>query len=61
MFRDAAQRVAYAADTIGMRGIVVHAISEDARVFYLALGLDPSPGELMTLMITLPDFHAALS
>ena len=44
-----------------MRGIVVHAVSEDARVFYLALGLDPSPSELMTLMITLSDFHAALS
>ena len=31
LFRDAAQRVAHAADVIGIRGIVVHAISEEAR------------------------------
>src|SRR5208283_2741593 len=31
MFRDAARRVVHAADAIGIRGIVVHAISEDAR------------------------------
>jgi GNAT superfamily N-acetyltransferase len=38
LFRDAAHRVAHAADTIGIRGIVVHAISEEARKFYIALG-----------------------
>jgi len=60
MFRDAAQRVAHAADVIGIRGIVVHAISEEARKFYLALGFDASPGEPMTLMVTLSDIRAAL-
>lgn len=39
MFRDAAYRVAHAAGSIGIRGIVVHALSEDARNFYIALGL----------------------
>ena len=42
MFRDAAQRVLGAADAIGIRGIIVHAISEEARQFYIALGFDPS-------------------
>lgn len=59
LFRDAALRVAQAADAIGIRGIVVHAISEEAKKFYLALGFDPSPREPMTLMVTLSDILAA--
>lgn len=61
LFRDAARRVAHAADAIGIRGIVVHAISEDVKNFYLALGFDASPREPMTLMVTLSDVRAALS
>jgi hypothetical protein len=49
--------VAHAADTIGIRGIVVHAISEQAKAFYLALGFDASPAEQMTLMVTLADIQ----
>ena len=60
LFRDSAQRVVYAADAIGIRGVVVHAISEQAKAFYLALGFDPSPRDPMTLMVTLPDLRAAL-
>jgi GNAT superfamily N-acetyltransferase len=59
LFRDAASRVAQAADAIGIRGIVVHAISQEAKNFYLALGFDPSPHEPMTLMVTLSDVRAA--
>jgi GNAT superfamily N-acetyltransferase len=61
LFRDAAHRVAQAADSIGIRGIVVHAVSEQAKSFYLALGFDPSPLEPMTLMVTLADIRAILS
>ena len=60
LFRDAASRVAYAADAIGIRGIVVHAISAEAKNFYIALGFDPSPSEPMTLMVTLADIRAVL-
>lgn len=60
LFRDGARRVAHAADTIGIRGIVVHAISEEARKFYIALGFEPCPAEAMTLVVTLPDIRAAL-
>jgi GNAT superfamily N-acetyltransferase len=59
MFRDAARRVAHAADAIGIRGIVVHAISEEAKSFYLGLGFALSPLEPMTLMVTLSDIRAA--
>jgi GNAT superfamily N-acetyltransferase len=60
MFRDAALRVVQAADTIGIRGIIVHAISDDARRFYIALGFDPSPSDAMTLMVTLRDLSRAI-
>ena len=58
LFRDAALRVMQAADTIGIRGIVVHAISLSAKDFYLALGFDVSPLEPMTLTIALKDLRA---
>jgi len=61
MFRDAAQRVVYAADAIGIRGIVVHAISEAAKEFYFALGFDPCPLDPMTLVVTLSDLRSTLS
>jgi hypothetical protein len=60
MFRDCASRVAQAADSIGIRGILVHAITEQAKAFYLALGFEPSPLDPMTLMVTLGDIRAAL-
>ena len=59
LFKDAAQRVIHAADAIGIRGLVVHALSEEAKAFYLRLGLDESPLDPMTLMITVADLHAA--
>ena len=61
LVRDAARRVVHAADAIGIRGIVVHAISDDAKAFYLALGFKPSPIEPMTLMITLADIRKSLA
>jgi GNAT superfamily N-acetyltransferase len=57
LFRDCALRVVHAADTIGIRGIVVHAISDQAKAFYQALGFDPSPADPMTLMVTLADIR----
>jgi GNAT superfamily N-acetyltransferase len=60
LFRDAAKRVINAADAIGIRGILVHAISDQAKAFYLALGLEPSHLEPMTLMATLADLRGAL-
>ena len=60
LFRDCALRVAHAADTLGIRGIVVQAISEQAKAFYLAVGFDPSPDDPMTLMVTLADVRKLL-
>lgn len=60
LFQDAANRVIHAADTIGIRGLLVHAISEEAKAFYVRLGLDPSPLEPMALMTTVADLKATL-
>jgi GNAT superfamily N-acetyltransferase len=60
LFRDSALRVMQAAEAIGIRGVLVHAISEEAKAFYVALGLSESPLEPMTLMVTLADLRATL-
>ncbi|MEI6320274.1 MAG: GNAT family N-acetyltransferase [Pseudomonadota bacterium] len=59
LFQDAALRVIHAADAVGIRGMVVHALSQEARTFYLGLGMDESPLDPMTLMITVADLRAA--
>jgi GNAT superfamily N-acetyltransferase len=61
LFRDAAMRVLRAADAIGIRGVVVHALSDDARRFYLALGFSECPNEPLVLVVTLQDMKAALT
>ncbi|MDE2410322.1 MAG: GNAT family N-acetyltransferase [Sphingomonadales bacterium] len=58
LVRDAGRRVIAAADLIGVRGMIVHAISEDAKQFYLRCGFLPSPTSEMTLMIPLNDLKA---
>ena len=61
LFRDAGLRVLQAAAIIGVRGVLVDAISNDAKAFYLALGMTVSPLDPMTLMVTLADLRASLT
>lgn len=60
LVQDASKRVLQAADIIGIRAVVVHAISAEAKAFYLALGFEVSPLQPMTLMATLADLEATL-
>jgi hypothetical protein len=60
LFLSAARRVLAATDTTGIRGLIIHAISEEPRTFTLALGFEPSPLEAMTLLVTLADLRNAL-
>ena len=60
LFQDAAKRVIHAAEAIGIRGLLVHALSEDAKAFYITLGLEVSPLDPMTLMATITDLQSAL-
>jgi len=60
LVRDAGLRVIQAADTIGVRGMIVHALSPEAKQFYMRLGFDLSPLDPMMLMVTLADLKASL-
>ncbi|WP_445496846.1 GNAT family N-acetyltransferase [Photorhabdus sp. SF281] len=61
LIKDASIRVAQAADLVGVRGLIVHAISEDAKEFYKSVGFNDSPLNPMTLMITLKDLKATFN
>lgn len=60
LVRDAGLRALQAADVIGVRGMIVHALSDEARLFYERVGFEPSPLDPMTLMITLADLQASI-
>lgn len=60
LVRDAGLRVIQAADTIGIRGIIVRALSLEAKAFYQQVGFDPSPLDPMLLMVTLADLNSSL-
>lgn len=57
LVRDACLRVMAAADIIGIRGMLVHALSEPAHAYYEHVGFEPSPLDPMTLMATLADIR----
>lgn len=60
LLQDAGRRILHAADEIGIRGLLVHAIDDNAKAFYQRLGFDVSPLDPMMLMITLADLRASL-
>jgi GNAT superfamily N-acetyltransferase len=51
LLRDAVLRIVQAAEIAGIRAILVHAISDQAKRFYEKRGFTPSPADPMTLMI----------
>lgn len=61
LLRDAILRVVGAAETIGVRAMLVHAISDEARAFYEHWGFKPSPVDPMTLMITMDEARRMLA
>jgi len=61
LVRDAGLRLLNAAEILGIRGVFVHAISNDARAFYQAVGFLPSPSDPMMRMVGLNDFSSALN
>ena len=60
LVRDANLRLIHAADTIGIRGLLVHALSAETRVIYERIEFDQSPPDPMKLMMTLSDLKASL-
>jgi len=53
MLKDAVLRTAQAASILGIRGLLVHAISEDAKAFYEHHGFVASPANPLTLVLSL--------
>jgi GNAT superfamily N-acetyltransferase len=57
---DALKRVEEAADIVGVRAVMVHAIDDAARKFYEYFNFDPSPIDPFLLMLLLKDVRKAL-
>jgi len=60
MLVDALLRALMAADAIGARAILVHAIDEEAAAFYRKFGFEPSPLDPKQLMLLMKDLRASL-
>lgn len=53
LLRDALLKTIQAADTIGVRALLIHALDEDAAAFYEKLGFSRSPADSLVLMVPL--------
>jgi len=60
LLKDALVRIAQAADIVGARAVLVHAIDEQASKFYLHFGFKPSPIHELQLMLLMKDLRKAL-
>lgn len=60
LLMDALSRALSAADAIGARAILVHAIDEEAAEFYRRFGFEPSPLDPRQLMLLMKDLRATL-
>ena len=61
MVWDATLRVLLAAELAGIRAILVHALSDDARRFYRRIGFIESPLQPMTRCLPLETARKALA
>jgi len=60
LLKDALLRTLHAAEIAGIRAVLLHASSEEAKRFYLHHGFAESPVDPMTMMVTLADLEKAL-
>lgn len=60
LLRDALLRVLQAADIVGVKAVLVHALSDEAKRFYLAHGFLESPVQPMSLWLVLDTARQAL-
>lgn len=58
LLKDALLRIMGAADTVGARAVLVHAIDEQARKFYEHFGFERSPIDEFELMLLMKDLRA---
>ena len=60
LLKDALLRTLAVAKNVGIRAVLVHAISEDAKRFYQGYGFQVSPVDPMTLMLPIRHIEALL-
>ena len=60
LLRDALSRIARAADIVGARAVLVHAIDDQARKFYEHFDFESSPIHELQLMLLMKDLRKAL-
>jgi GNAT superfamily N-acetyltransferase len=60
LLRDAMSRALSVAEQAGMRLLLVHALSDEARAFYEHFGFEPSPSDAMNLQLLVKDIRLAL-
>jgi len=61
LLRDSVLRTQQAASIVGVRAMLLHAISADAKRFYERYGFTASPVDPMTLMLSLRDVEKIVS
>jgi GNAT superfamily N-acetyltransferase len=57
LLKDALVRVEHAADILGIRAVLVHAIDQTARAFYEKFDFEPSPEDELHLMLLMKDLR----
>lgn len=60
LLRDAMLRTLSAAEEVGIRVMLVHAIDDAAASFYAAFGFEPSPTDSRNLQMLIKDIRAAV-
>ena len=58
LLQDAILRALQAADSIGIRALLIHAKHEKARAWYQQYGFEPSPTDPLHLMLLMKDLRA---
>lgn len=61
LLRDAMVRALAVSEETGIRVLLVHALDETAREFYLHFGFEPSPTDPMNLQMLIRDMRASLN
>ena len=60
LLRDAILRSVEAAEVIGVRALLVHALHDEARTFYTRFDFEPSPTDPLHLLLLIKDARALL-
>lgn len=60
LLQDALLRVATAAEAVGVRAVLVHALDDGLRAWYQRYGFEPSPTDELHLMLLMKDLRKFL-